>query len=98
MLFWTDSITRGSVFAAITALTACGATGVNPPVVADYNGASVKIHVPVQITPADLEVAFQMAEVEATRICKSGNHKRAEYASMIATPYSGVQRLYLCLD
>lgn len=73
-------------------LTGC-VESLSTPVVADYNGASVKIQEPglsATTPPSDGAVA------EANRICAT-NGKSAEYASgMMATDYR-VNYLFLCV-
>ena len=74
---------------AALSLSACVATA--PPVVTDFNGASVKIN-------TDLMAAYPTppATAEANRICAMDG-KRAEYASTRPIPNTGYEHLYLCL-
>ena len=74
---------------AFLALAAC----VTEPVVSDFNGASVKIQTDAIIAPKQSDAT----DAEATRICKAGGKKRAEYASSRDTGNYRIEHLYLCL-
>jgi hypothetical protein len=92
---WEESMVNGlgeimkrSAFLAIVALTGCVPT---PPVVSDFNGASVKVvDYAAGKTPEN--------QAEASRVCKAGGKQRAEYASSSynSNTYQS-QHLYLCL-
>jgi len=74
---------------AALALPACVMTA--PPVVTDFNGASVKLN-------TDMMAAYPTppTTAEANRICAMSG-KRAEYASTRPIPNVGYEHLYLCL-
>lgn len=77
---------------ALAVLAGCDAM----PIVADYNGASVKVQTNGFATMEDQRAA---ADPEALRICKGGGKSRAEHASFISNPQTYVNtHLYLCLD
>lgn len=82
--------------APIIALTAFVAGCGEPnPIVADFNGDSVKIQ-----THAfdNADEARASATAEAQRICQKGHKKRAEYASSRNLPNYIVEHLFLCLS
>lgn len=81
-------------YALLCAALLTSACVLPPPVVADYNGDSVKV----------VTIAFDSTEptpeaaAEATRICKAGGKSRAEYASTrVSTNTAEATHLYLCL-
>jgi hypothetical protein len=80
---------------ALTALVSCGP--LPPPLVSDFNGASVKIQDANGRGPYGMDPPRAEAIAEATRICGTAK-KRAEFAS---TTYAGstyvVNHLFLCL-
>jgi starvation-inducible outer membrane lipoprotein len=82
---------RHVMIALAVALSGCVET---PPVVADFNGDSVKV-VTIAWTSAEPTAA---TAVEATRVCRAGGKSRAEYASTRVNPQNyEATHLYLCL-
>jgi hypothetical protein len=77
---------------ALMALTGCVAS----PIVADYNGDSVKIQTNGLVSMEDQRAA---ADPEALRICRAGGKSRAEHASYLSNPQTYANtHLYLCLE
>lgn len=77
------------------ALSLTGACVPTPPVVTDYNGASVTIQQDILLTPANGGDPAVISE--ASRICGTAG-RRAEYASTVTDQRNYIARhLFLCL-
>ena len=77
--------------AALLAMAGC----VTTPIVADYNGDSVKVQTNGLVSLADQRAA---ADPEALRICRAGGKSRAEHASYLSNSQTYTNtHLYLCL-
>lgn len=80
-------------FVLIALVAGCVPTGA--PIVADYNGDSVKIQTNGFIS---MDAQRAMADPEALRVCRAGGRSRAEHASYISNPQTYANtHLYLCL-
>lgn len=90
---WIDMIRI--TFAAVAGIALAGCMANPPPVVVDYNEASVKVQQTQLVMPSEADKAAVKAEAE--RICATSGRK-AEYASTTVPPNSyAANHLFLCL-
>ncbi len=79
-------------FTALAVVLALAGCELPPPVVSEYNGASVK----VQAYAFDTTVPTAEVNQEAERIC-AASKRRSEYASTMTLPNYMAEHLFLCL-